>query len=167
MEAKKVLDETAERLLAFVDAHGGPSEVARHLQIKPSMFYNFEAGRSKPSSGTLMQMAAAYPDFDLDYIMMGRTRVVTPAPHAVPVNLAGAELENAALKKQIHDLEQDKAKLWAIVLKSTGVQGELNFLRTSSQSTVHSTQLKSKRRFTVGVVTPSFTEATPFVGSWK
>ena len=102
-EPKVELSPLTVRVLEFVESKKGPSKVAAMIGGKPSVFYNFESGRSEPSSKTLKALAEAYPDFDVKYMLTGvPSATVNPTVEHV-------ELEKALIRVEL--LERENARL--------------------------------------------------------
>jgi len=75
---KKTIDEKnlfLQRLFAFAEEKGGISDVARKINKHPAIFYNLVSRDAKPSIETLEEIAAAYPDFDMNYIVRGKKTI--------------------------------------------------------------------------------------------
>lgn len=101
------LDPMTVRLLAFVRRKGGPSEVARRIGIKPSVFYNYESGRNKqPSSDILKLFVQHYEDFDPVYILTGKQNAATSQLGRTDTRVQVLEAENTGLRKEISRMEQ-------------------------------------------------------------
>lgn len=62
------------RLVEFAEGKGGFGEMARKTDKHPTTFYNMVSRNAKPSVDTLYEIAEAYEDFDLNYIITGRPR---------------------------------------------------------------------------------------------
>jgi|GEM_PF-4193582 len=75
------------RLSDWAYRQGGYSEIGRRLKKSPAAFYNLVSRGSLPSIATLSELAIAYPDLDLNYLIRGK---------AFPV-----ESEIEELKRQI------------------------------------------------------------------
>jgi hypothetical protein len=69
-----VLNEVLVRLQEFTDQKGNWSELARPIGKNPAIFYNLVRRNAKPSVETLEEIAMAFPDFDLNYIITGESR---------------------------------------------------------------------------------------------
>ncbi len=67
------LDPASERLMAFIKDKGGPSVVAKAISKHPQVFYNIRDGKSKASLDTMREIALAFPDLDLNWVITGAT----------------------------------------------------------------------------------------------
>jgi hypothetical protein len=70
------LNEVLARLQEFAEEKGNWSELARPIGKNPAIFYNLVRRNAKPSVETLEEIAGAFPDFDLNYIITGERRGV-------------------------------------------------------------------------------------------
>ncbi|GAB2574080.1 helix-turn-helix domain-containing protein [Spirosoma areae] len=114
------LDPMTVRLLEFIQKKDGPSKVAKRIGIKPSVFYNYEAGRNKqPAPDILQRMAVHYPDFDPMYILTGQqTQSVTVTGGNGRQEVLATE--NAGLRKEIERLEETVSILRTVVSSQLG-----------------------------------------------
>lgn len=153
----------AQRVLEFVETHGGPSVVARKINTKPTLFYHFEAGRSKPSSETLAELAKMYADFDTMYMLTGipssaprEVYVAENEKSVIDISAMRLQIENESMKREIESLKEDKARLWGIVTKG-------DFQEVSSKPTVHRQSHSRTRRLSHrgNMNAPLFENAVP------
>ncbi len=68
---EKKINPVLKRLSEFADSKGGFAEIGRRIQKHPSMFYNLVRRDAVPSLNTLTEIAEAFPDLDLNYLIRG------------------------------------------------------------------------------------------------
>jgi len=121
---KKEINGVMQRLADFAESKGGFAEIGRKIDKHPSTFYNLIRRDALPSLGTLSEIAAAFPDLDLNYIIRGTESG----------SLEANELEKA--KKEVDLMRailEDKylGKLLGEV-KSSGCTGEASAFITAN-----------------------------------
>ncbi|MCF2498344.1 hypothetical protein [Dyadobacter chenhuakuii] len=72
---KKELNPVLQRLSDWADTKGGFAEIGRRVQKHPSMFYNLIRRDALPSLATLSEIATAFPELDMNYIIRGSESV--------------------------------------------------------------------------------------------
>lgn len=63
------------RLLDFIESKGKLADVAHQIGRSPQLFYNYQKGLSKPSTDVYIDLLNKYPDFDANYILVGKKSV--------------------------------------------------------------------------------------------
>lgn len=76
-EKKEVPDysgknEAIQRLMAFVEAKGRASAIAKSIGMSDNIFSNMVKRDTKPSSELMIGLASLYPDLDIHYILTGK-----------------------------------------------------------------------------------------------
>jgi len=72
MEEKNELNGVLARLTQFADGKGGPSKIYNAIGKQVSTYWNLVKNDSKPSVDTLIKFAEVYPDFDMNWILLGK-----------------------------------------------------------------------------------------------
>lgn len=97
-------NEVGVRLKEFADSKGGFKVIAEKLGKKKEVFYNIMSKQRIPSGSTIMEIAEAYPDIDLNYIFKG---IRSPSP--------GQDLDS-----EIQALKEELGIQKAVVAKLVG-----------------------------------------------
>lgn len=57
-----------------------PSSLANKIGVQRSTFSHLLSGRNKPSVDLLLKIIDAYPQYSLDYLVLGKEEGINPAP---------------------------------------------------------------------------------------
>lgn len=68
---EKKINPILKRLSEFAESKGGFAEIGRRIKKHPSMFYNLVRRDAVPSLNTLTDIAEAFPELDLNYLIRG------------------------------------------------------------------------------------------------
>jgi len=113
---EKKINPVLKRLSDFAESQGGFAEVGRRIQKHPSMFYNLVRRDALPSLATLSEIAFAFPELDLNFVIRGEQK-----------ELDGIEGELEEIKKKLQRSEGIIDKLVGKTkgeVKSSGCTGE-------------------------------------------
>lgn len=121
------IDPASERLISFVLANGGYSEVAKAIgKSSPQLFYNIRNGINKPSLDTLRELKERFGErFDLTYIITGQRSAQTADYVQKRVDEIQQEVRQTVeaqfaekLKekdKLIDAINRDKERMWSVI----------------------------------------------------
>jgi DNA-binding phage protein len=68
------MTESAERLLLWVENHGGASQVSKKAGLDRQVFHSLKTKDIEPSLPTLKKVHSVYPTLDIHWISTGEKR---------------------------------------------------------------------------------------------
>lgn len=101
MGKKRELNGVLERLTDFAESKGGVSKVYGAIGKQPSTYWNMVARDLKPSTDTLIQIGEAFPDFDINWVLLGRKSSDMIDRYKVQIDTLKDMYEKAVLEKNL------------------------------------------------------------------
>lgn len=99
MDNSVEMNDVLRRLKEYADTKGGPSKVYGAIGKQVSTFWNLVKRDAKPSVDTLIEISAAFPDFDLNWVLVGKKNDERVKQLEYQVNVLKDMYENAVLEK--------------------------------------------------------------------
>ena len=101
MSKKKELNGVLARLTDFAETKGGVSKVYAAIGKQPSTYWNMVARDLKPSVDTLIQIGEAFPDFDMNWVLLGKSNSDVIDRYKVQIDALKEMYEKVVLEKSI------------------------------------------------------------------
>lgn len=118
------MTDSAERLLLWVDDHGGASQVSKIVGLDRQVFHSLKTKDIYPSLPTLKKMHTVYPTLDIHWIGTGEKRegIVYPAIERkfIEMDYERLKLELQEAKIELLQTKSEKVKLFDLLGKDEG-----------------------------------------------